>query len=129
MKQLPAVVFLVGILIMITWLNFSTDSDKSNGTPLREYRLMDEDKQKLAILESRRALFHKYLEHKDIERASCVAQLFVANTEEGTKEFGQIEEYIQTEIDRDMDQMTEMIVNTFIKTNFCPPSGIRSSNK
>ncbi len=125
MKQLPAVVFLVGILIIITWLNYSTDSHKSNGTPLREYRLMDEDKQKLVILESRRALFHKYLEHIDIERASCVAQLFAANTEEGTKQFVEIKDYIENEIDREVDQMTEEIVNSFIKTSFCPPIAIR----
>lgn len=86
---------------------------------------MDEDKQKLVILESRRVLFHKYLEHNDIERVNCVAQLFVANTEEGIKQFGEIEDYIENEIDRDVDQMTEKIVNTFIKTNFCPPTDIR----
>jgi len=125
MKKLPAVVFLVGILIIIAWLNNSTDSYKLNGTPLREYRLMDRDEQRLLILESRRALFHKYLDHNDIERANCVAQLFAANTEEGTQQFVEIEEYIVNEIDRDVDQMTEEIVNTFIKTNFCPPTDIR----
>lgn len=86
---------------------------------------MDEDRQKLVILESRRTLFHKYLEHIDIERANCVAQLFAANTEEGNKQFVEIEAYIENEIDRDVDQMTEEIVNTFIKTNFCPPTVIR----
>ena len=125
MKKLPAVAFLVGILIAITWLNFSTDSQKLNGTPLREYRLMWEDQQKLVILESRRVLFHEYLENRDIDRASCVAQLFSANTEEGARQFSEIEDHIENEINGDADQMTEQVVNTFIKTYFCPSTDIR----
>ena len=67
MKKLPVAIFLIGLLIAITWLNYLTDSKKSNGTPLREYRLMLEDQQKLTILESRRVLFHEYLEFRDID--------------------------------------------------------------
>ena len=125
MKQLPAVVFFVVILIIITWLNFSTDSHKTKGTPLRGYSVMDEEQQKLVILESRRVLFHKYLEQKDIETASCVAQLFVANTEEGAQQFFEVEEHLEKETDRDADQMTEQIVNKYIKLNFCPPTNIQ----
>ena len=125
MKKFPAVAFLVGILITFTWLNISTDSQKLNGTPLREYRLMREDQQKLVILESRRVLFHEYLEQRDIDRASCVAQLFSANIEEGARQFSEIENYIENEINGDADQITEQVVNTFIKTYFCPSTDIR----
>ena len=125
MKKLPAVAFLVGILIAITWLNFSTDSHKLNGTPLREYKLMQDEEQKLVILESRRALFHEYLEQRDINRASCVAHLFAADTEDGARQFSEIEDRIEYEIDRDVAQMTEQVVNIIIKTYFCPPTDIR----
>ena len=125
MKQLPAVVFLVGIIIIIAWLSSSTDSHKPHGTDLREYRLMDEEQQKLVILESRRTLFHEYLEAKDIERASCVAELFAPNTKEGTKQFLQIEEHIESEINREVEQITEEITRTYINLNFCPPTDIR----
>lgn len=125
MKKLPAVAFLVGILIAITWLNFSTVSHKLNRTPLREYKLMQENQQKLVILESRRVLFHEYLEHRDIDRASCVAHLFAADTKEGARQFSEIEDHIENEIYLDADQMTEKVVNTFIKTYFCPPTNTR----
>lgn len=120
MKKLPAVLFLVGILIIITWLNFSTDFNESQGTPLRVFRLMLEEEQRIVILESRRMLFHKYLEYRYIERANCVARLFAADTNEGTLQFEEIEEYIDKEIEREVNQMTEEIVNKYIKINFCP---------
>ena len=125
MKKLPVAIFLIGLLIAITWLNYLTDSKKSNGTPLREYRLMLEDQQKLTILESRRVLFHEYLEYRDIDRASCVAQLFVADTDKGKEQFIEVIAFIEKEINRDVNQMTENVVNKFIKTNYCPPTDIR----
>ncbi len=54
-----------------------------------------------------------------------MAQLFVADTEEGARQFNEIEDLIEYEIDGDADQMTEQVVNTFIKTYLCPPTGIR----
>ena len=119
MKRFPAVVFLVGILIVFTWLYVPTDLRKSNGTPLQEYMLMDKENQKLVILESRRVLFHEYLEDREIERASCVAQLFAADTKEGDKQFVEIEAHLENEMNSNDEKMTEMLVNTFIKTNFC----------
>lgn len=124
MKRFPAVVFLVGILIVFTWLYVPTDLHKLSGTPLREYKLMDKENQKLVILESRRVLFHEYLEDREIERASCVAQLFAADTEKGDKQFVEIEAYLENEMNINDEKMTEMLVNTFVKTNFCPLTDI-----
>ena len=86
---------------------------------------MLEDQQKLTILESRRVLFHEYLEYRDIDRASCVAQLFVADTDKGKEQFIEVIAFIEKEINRDVNQMTENVVNKFIKTNYCPPTDIR----
>ena len=46
-----------------------------------------------------------------------MAQLFVADTEEGAKQFDDIEKYIDKEMEYDIDQMTEEIANKYIKTN------------
>ncbi len=123
MKEIPTkylVAGLIGILIVIAWLRFTGETPKLHGTTLREYRLMDRDARRLLILESRRALFHKYLDHVDIERASCVARLFDAKTEDGIIQIGKIEEILETEADRSINRMVEEIATNFIKTNFCP---------
>lgn len=123
MKEIPTkylVACLVGFLILIAWLRFTGDSPELRGTTLQEYRLMERDAQRLLILESRRALFHKYLDHNDIEQASCIARLFDVKTVEGIKQIGKIEELLETEANRSINQTAEKIATNFMKMNFCP---------
>ncbi len=123
MKEIPTkylIACLVGFLIFIAWLRFTGDSPELRGTTLREYRLMDRDAQRLLILESRRALFHKYLDHDDIEQMSCIARLFDAKTEAGIKQIGKIEELSETEANRSINRTAEEIATNFMKINFCP---------
>ena len=54
-----------------------------------------------------------------------MAQLFVADTEKGKEQFIEVIAFIEKEINRDVNQMTENVVNKFIKTNYCPPTDIR----
>ncbi|MGI9227158.1 MAG: hypothetical protein ACR2PU_00045 [Gammaproteobacteria bacterium] len=113
------VVLLVGFLIYIAWLNYTKVPLELSGTPLREYQLMDNDKQKLVILESRRTLFHEYLNKNKIEHANCVARLFDANIEQGKKEMEEAEIRLDSEADRDQDQLVEEITINFINTKYC----------
>ena len=114
------VIVLVSFFIYIAWHNYTTDLPVSNGTSLQAYRLMEVDQQRLVILESRRTLFHKYLNKNEIEHANCVARLFDVNTEQGKREMEEAERLLESEADRDQDQLAEEITINFINTNYCP---------
>ena len=80
---------------------------------------MEVKQQRLVILESRRSLFHNYLNKNEITSANCVAGLFEANTDKGEEEFDTIERLLEAEANRNWNQLAEEITINFIKTNFC----------
>lgn len=115
---------LMGLLAIVIFINLTPHSPTKNGKTLSEYMQMNIDDQRLYVLESRRALFHSYLNHNDIERASCVARLFDAKTEHGNNEFNKIETLLRIEANQSPDQITDEVAMRFINTNFCPLNGL-----
>jgi hypothetical protein len=114
------VLLLVGILIFIAWLDYEKGPPEFTGTSVREYRLMNDDDQKLVILEARRTLFHKYLNKSEVIRADCVAGLFDANTEQGKSQMGMLQKHLESETGHDKDLSAEEITINIINTKFCP---------
>ncbi len=122
---------LIGFVALLFLFNLTPtrDSPKPIGKTLSEYIQMDKDNQRLFVLESRRVLFHSYLNHNDIERASCVAQLFDAKTEQGINQFGKIEALLKSEANRGAYQMADEVTIHFMNTSFCPQNGLLAEEK
>lgn len=114
------VLLLLGVLIYIAWLNYELGPPEINGISLHEYRLMNDEEQKLAILEARRTLFHKYLNINEVVRADCVARLFDTQTVQGRDQLEMIEMHLGTETNRDREHFLEELTINFITTKFCP---------
>ena len=119
----------MGLLALVIVINLTPHTPKKSSKTLSEYIQMNQADQRLYVLESRRTLFHTYLNSNDIERASCVARLFDAKTEKGINEFVKIETLLDMEADRDPNQAAEKIAVRFINNDFCPPNGLLAERK
>ena len=118
------VIPLLAFSALVIFINFTPQSPKKIGKTLSDYIQMKKEEQRLFVLESRRILFHGYLNQYDVDQASCVAKLFDVKTKQGVQEFNSIETLLEIETNRGPYQSAEETVMNIINTNFCPDNGL-----